>query len=180
MASGGRDGRSAVAAVELLGDAGDLREGRRALPGRQPLPRQAGRGAGEPGLADELFEVGGREGVELDETNPENRFGREWIAKVSDLTDEAVAAKKPLIISATGKFFSNGLDLEWLLANGDRLPPSRELAAELGISRHTVTTVYGRLVAEGYLEGRAGGGTHVSFAAESERRRRRSAALRPL
>src|SRR5690606_580279 len=64
--------------------------------------------------------------------------------------------------------------------NGDRLPPSRELAAELGISRHTVTTVYGRLVAEGYLEGRAGGGTHVSFAAESERRRRRSAALRPL
>jgi len=70
--------------------------------------------------------------------------------------------------------------VEGRLSNGDRLPPSRELAAELGISRHTVTTVYGRLVAEGYLEGRAGGGTHVSFAAESERRRRRSAALRPL
>lgn len=48
------------------------------------------------------------------------------------------------------------------VAQGDRLPPSREIAGQLGISRHTVTTVYGRLVAEGYLEGRAGGGTFVA------------------
>jgi GntR family transcriptional regulator/MocR family aminotransferase len=47
------------------------------------------------------------------------------------------------------------------LAVGDRLPPTRELATQLGVSRQTVTTVYGRLVAEGYLEGRAGGGTFV-------------------
>jgi GntR family transcriptional regulator/MocR family aminotransferase len=47
------------------------------------------------------------------------------------------------------------------LAEGDRLPPTRELAAQLGVSRQTVTTVYGRLVAEGWLEGRAGGGTFV-------------------
>ena len=46
-------------------------------------------------------------------------------------------------------------------AAGDRLPASRELAGQLGVSRHTVTTVYGRLVAEGFLEGRAGGGTAV-------------------
>lgn len=51
------------------------------------------------------------------------------------------------------------------VAVGDRLPPSRELAAQLGISRQTVTTVYGRLVAEGYLEGRAGGGTFVAATA---------------
>jgi GntR family transcriptional regulator/MocR family aminotransferase len=48
------------------------------------------------------------------------------------------------------------------LGVGDRLPPTRELSAQLGVSRQTVTTVYGRLVAEGYLEGRAGGGTFVS------------------
>ncbi|HEX6166052.1 MAG TPA: PLP-dependent aminotransferase family protein [Acidimicrobiales bacterium] len=64
------------------------------------------------------------------------------------------------------------------VAQGDRLPPSREIAGQLGISRHTVTTVYGRLVAEGYLEGRAGGGTFVATTAPAagsatgQRRRR--------
>ena len=48
------------------------------------------------------------------------------------------------------------------LSAGGRLPPSRELATDLGISRHTVTTAYGRLSAGGYLEGRSGGGTVVS------------------
>lgn len=52
--------------------------------------------------------------------------------------------------------------LEGRLSAGDRLPPSRELAATLQVSRHTVTTAYGRLVAEGYLDGRRGGGTVVS------------------
>ena len=47
---------------------------------------------------------------------------------------------------------------------GDQLVPSRQLAGELGVSRHTVTTVYGRLVAEGYAEGRAGGGSVVASA----------------
>ena len=42
------------------------------------------------------------------------------------------------------------------LQAGDRLVPSRRLAAELGVSRQMVTTVYGRLVAEGYAEGHAG------------------------
>ena len=49
------------------------------------------------------------------------------------------------------------------VAHGERLPATRELARQLGVSRHTVTTVYGRLVAEGYLAGRAGGGTFVSY-----------------
>jgi GntR family transcriptional regulator/MocR family aminotransferase len=51
------------------------------------------------------------------------------------------------------------------VAHGDRLPATRDLARQLGVSRHTVTTVYGRLVAEGYLAGRAGGGTFVSYEA---------------
>jgi GntR family transcriptional regulator/MocR family aminotransferase len=72
------------------------------------------------------------------------------------------------------------------VAQGDRLPPSRETAAQLGISRHTVTTVYGRLVAEGYLEGRAGGGTFVATTAPAAgaataqgRRDRPASPLRP-
>jgi GntR family transcriptional regulator/MocR family aminotransferase len=48
------------------------------------------------------------------------------------------------------------------LAAGDRLPPTRDIASQLGVSRNTVTTVYGRLAAEGYIEGRAGAGSYVS------------------
>jgi GntR family transcriptional regulator/MocR family aminotransferase len=48
------------------------------------------------------------------------------------------------------------------LLPGDQLTPSRQLAAELGVSRHTVTTAYSRLAAEGYTEGRAGGGSVVA------------------
>jgi GntR family transcriptional regulator/MocR family aminotransferase len=50
------------------------------------------------------------------------------------------------------------------LQPGDQLVPSRQLAGELGVSRHTVTTAYGRLVAEGYAEGHAGGGSVVASA----------------
>jgi GntR family transcriptional regulator / MocR family aminotransferase len=45
---------------------------------------------------------------------------------------------------------------------GDRLPTTRELAVQLGVARQTITTVYGRLNAEGYTHGRSGGGTFVA------------------
>ena len=57
------------------------------------------------------------------------------------------------------------------LQAGDRLVPSRRLAAELGVSRQMVTTVYGRLIAEGYAEGRSGGGTKVAAASPPQRQR---------
>jgi GntR family transcriptional regulator/MocR family aminotransferase len=66
------------------------------------------------------------------------------------------------------------------LLPGDQLTPSRQLAAELGVSRHTVTTAYGRLVAEGYAEGRAGGGSLVAPApAGAPQGTGQVAALRP-
>lgn len=52
--------------------------------------------------------------------------------------------------------------LEGRFGPGDRLPPTRQLATRLGVSRQTVTTAYGNLTAEGFLEGRRGGGTVVS------------------
>jgi GntR family transcriptional regulator/MocR family aminotransferase len=53
---------------------------------------------------------------------------------------------------------------EGRLLPGDQLVPSRQLAGELSVSRHTVTTAYGRLVAEGYAEGHSGGGSVVATA----------------
>ena len=48
------------------------------------------------------------------------------------------------------------------LLPGRRLPSTRVLAARLGVSRTSVTAAYEQLMAEGYLEGRAGSGTFVS------------------
>ncbi|MEV5509637.1 PLP-dependent aminotransferase family protein [Streptomyces orinoci] len=47
------------------------------------------------------------------------------------------------------------------LAPGQRLPASRVLAADLGVSRRLVVDVYDQLTAEGYLTARAGSGTWV-------------------
>jgi len=48
------------------------------------------------------------------------------------------------------------------LRPGTRLPATRVLAAELGVARSTVTGAYEQLLAEGYLEARAGAGTRVA------------------
>ncbi len=48
------------------------------------------------------------------------------------------------------------------LQPGQQIPSSRALAVELGISRIPVLNAYAQLIAEGYLEGRGGGGTFVS------------------
>ena len=50
------------------------------------------------------------------------------------------------------------------LPAGARLPASRTLAADLGLSRGTVTQAYEQLVAEGYLVSRQGSGTRVAAA----------------
>ena len=47
------------------------------------------------------------------------------------------------------------------IERGARLPPSRMLAKELGIARNTVTNIYDRLAAEGYLLHKVGAGTFV-------------------
>ncbi|MFB9907272.1 MocR-like pyridoxine biosynthesis transcription factor PdxR [Allokutzneria oryzae] len=50
------------------------------------------------------------------------------------------------------------------LRAGIRLPSSRDLAAQLGVSRGTVTAAYEQLVAEGYLISKRGSGTRVADA----------------
>lgn len=51
--------------------------------------------------------------------------------------------------------------LDGRLQRGERLPPSRALAGELGISRQLVVEAYERLIAEGFLAARPGSGTFV-------------------
>jgi GntR family transcriptional regulator / MocR family aminotransferase len=48
------------------------------------------------------------------------------------------------------------------LAAGTRLPSTRSLASELGISRGVVSEAYGQLAAEGYLRSSQGAPTHVA------------------
>ena len=50
---------------------------------------------------------------------------------------------------------------EGRLRPGDPLPPSRELALRLSVSRTTVTVAYDRLVGEGFVTSRVGAGTFV-------------------
>jgi enoyl-CoA hydratase/carnithine racemase len=58
----------------------------------------------------------------LDLGDGENRFHPDWIAAVNAALDEVEKTDGPraLVTAANGKFFSNGLDLEWLGANSDR------------------------------------------------------------
>ncbi len=65
------------------------------------------------------------------------------------------------------------------LGVGDRLPPSRSLAKDLGVARNTVATAYERLVAEGFLEARVGDGTYVADLAAPAPAPRHPGALNP-
>lgn len=51
--------------------------------------------------------------------------------------------------------------LEGKLSAGDRLPSSRDLAQDLGLSRNTVVAAISQLTVEGYLVSRVGSGTYV-------------------
>ena len=48
------------------------------------------------------------------------------------------------------------------LRPGARLPATRDLAAQYGLSRPTIVTAFEQLQSEGYVEGRTGSGTYVS------------------
>jgi len=52
----------------------------------------------------------------------ENRFSPEWLAEVDALLDEVLAASgdAALVTKGTGKFYSNGLDLDWLSGHLDQ------------------------------------------------------------
>lgn len=61
----------------------------------------------------------------LDLGDGENRFTPDWMKRVHSLLDTVTDHPEPaaLVTTGRGKFFSNGLDLEWLTEHGDRLVP---------------------------------------------------------
>ena len=61
----------------------------------------------------------------LDLGDDENRFDPPWVDAVSALLDEVVAADGPraLVTRATGKFWSNGLDLAWMGEHPEQAGP---------------------------------------------------------
>ncbi len=65
------------------------------------------------------------------------------------------------------------------LASGTRLPATRQLAKELGVSRLTVQNTYEQLVAEGFLTAGTGSGTFVADIGPQDLPPRPSARLRP-
>ncbi len=52
--------------------------------------------------------------------------------------------------------------LSGALRTGERLPSTRDLAEQLGISRTVVLLAYDQLLAEGFVAGRSGSGTYVA------------------
>jgi GntR family transcriptional regulator/MocR family aminotransferase len=59
--------------------------------------------------------------------------------------------------------------LDGRLRPGERLPPTRELATTLSVSRSTVTVAYESLLAEGFATSHTGAGTFVSHQFEAKR-----------
>ena len=59
--------------------------------------------------------------LHLDPDN-ENRLHPDWLTEVEAALDEvhATAGPRALVTVGTGKFWSNGLDLDWLLSNVDQ------------------------------------------------------------
>lgn len=70
--------------------------------------------------------------------------------------------------------------LDGRLRPGDRLPPTRELAGRLEVSRNTVAVAYEWLTAEGLLAGRAGVGSFVQGETPATGSRKVSSPGRPL
>lgn len=50
----------------------------------------------------------------------ENRFSPDWLDAVNAALDEVEKDAQALITTGVGKFYTNGLDLDWLMANGER------------------------------------------------------------
>ncbi|MFF0076964.1 enoyl-CoA hydratase-related protein [Streptomyces sp. NPDC005494] len=94
----------------------------------------------------------------LDLGDGENRFHPDWVASVGAALDEVEKAEGPraLVTAATGKFYSSGLDLDWLFAHADQqqeyVVSVQELFARLlSLPLVTVAALQGHTFAAGAM-----------------------------
>jgi Delta3-Delta2-enoyl-CoA isomerase len=94
----------------------------------------------------------------LDLGADENRFNPDFIGGVNAALDEVEAADTPraLVTTATGKFWSNGLDLEWMGQNADQVSPfvgevQALFARVLGLGVPCVAAIQGHCFAAGAM-----------------------------
>ncbi|WP_320671407.1 enoyl-CoA hydratase-related protein [Patulibacter defluvii] len=88
----------------------------------------------------------------------ENRFTPDWLGAVAALLDEveALPAPRALVTTASGKFWSNGLDLDWMEANPEGVGAFVDqlhdlLAQALTLGLPTVAAIQGHAFAGGAL-----------------------------
>lgn len=94
----------------------------------------------------------------LDLGDTENRFHPDWLAEVNAALDtvEHAAGPRALVTAATGKFYSNGLDLDWLVAHADEqdayvVSVHAIFARVLALPLVTVAAVQGHAFAAGAM-----------------------------
>lgn len=90
----------------------------------------------------------------------ENRFNRDSLERINELLDDVAASTGPaaLVTTGTGKFYSNGLDLDWAMS-GEADMSFPELALEtqklfartLTFPRPTVAAINGHCFAAGAM-----------------------------
>ncbi|PGH47922.1 enoyl-CoA hydratase-related protein [Streptomyces sp. Ru87] len=94
----------------------------------------------------------------LDIGDGENRFHPDWLTAVGEALDEVEKADgaRAMVTAATGKFFSNGLDLEWLSGHADQYQEyvvgvHELLARTLSLPVVTVAALQGHTFAAGAM-----------------------------
>lgn len=88
----------------------------------------------------------------------ENRFNPDWMSAVTEAFEEVAAKPEPraLVTHASGKIWSNGLDLDWLGQNQDQVQPFVDqvhglLARFLAAPMPTVAAIQGHCFAAGAM-----------------------------
>jgi enoyl-CoA hydratase/carnithine racemase len=94
----------------------------------------------------------------LDLGDTENRFHPDWMTSVNALLDEVEKGDDPraLVTTASGKIWSNGLDLEWLFEHPEQFPSYTSavhnlFARVLSLPMVTVAALQGHTFAAGAM-----------------------------